>query len=330
MATPDEPVAHYFPLSSGQYAIKPGFYRLGHDFGNGATDRRLFQLDRQFADYRQVKQDARCEQLDKYFCVTPEAADLAPILNRFLIDRLCSDFPGYFHLFQTREEQQLDCGLSGQSLQFTRDGHYLGASPANPANTPPYCNGLDALALQVQEDLALLDLRGEQARLCAIHLCQPNHWDPREKIGRDFAKIHQPVPDMHRINARAAQLLQACLQEGPFVRFAWGIATDERLNHHPDPPPGTDRQQWQGRAFDPVHPAAWLRVERQVLHGLPQTSALLFTIRTYHTPLTRLSVNEQQLLYQAIAGMEPHHREYKGLADPTALLNWLGSLYTSG
>lgn len=329
MATPDEPVAHYFPLSSGQYVIKPGFYRLDNNFGNGAADRRLFQLDGQFAGYRQVKQQARREDLDKYRCVTAEGAALAPVLNLFLIDRLCSEYPGYFRLFQTEEGQRLDCRLSGESLQFTHDGHYLDCHSTSPGNTPPYRDGLDALALQVQEDLALVDLRGEQDRLCTIHLCQPNHWDPREKIGGDFAWIHQPVPDMARINARAAQLLQACLQQGPFVRFAWGIATDERLNHHPAPPPGTDRQQWQGRAFDPANPAAWLRVERQVLHGLPQINAVLFTIRTYHTPLTRLSMNEQQLLYQAIAGMEPHHRHYKGLVDPAPLLSWLHALYTS-
>lgn len=329
MATPDEPVAHYFPLSSGQYVIKPGFYRLGHDFGNGAADRRLFQLDRQFADYRRVKQQARCEDLDKYLCVTPEADTLAPVLNQFFIDRLCREYPDRFQRVDTSEGQRLDCRLTGESLHFTHEGSYLDCLPAHQADTPAYRNGLDALALQIQEDLALVDLRGERDRLCAIHLCQPNHWDPREKIGGDFAGIHQPVPDMARINARAAQLLQACLQQGPFVRFAWGIATDERLNHHPEPAPGTDRQQWQGRAFDPARPAAWLRVERQVLHGLPQTHAVLFTIRTYHIPLSDLSVAEQQLLYQAIAGMEESHRDYKGLADPTPLLDWLETLYTS-
>ncbi len=329
MATPDEPVAHYFPLSSGQYAVKPGFYRLGHDFGNGAADRHLFQLDQQFADYRQVKQHARGENLDKYVCVTPEGTALAPVLNRFLIHRLCNDYPGHFRLFHTQEGQRLDCRLTGESLQFTHDSRYLGCHSTNPDNSPPYRDGLDALALQIQEDLTLVDLRGEQERLCAIHLCQPNHWDPREKIGGDFAGIHQPVPDMERINARAGQLLQACLQQGPFVRFAWGIATDARLNHHPEPPPEINRQQWQGRTFDPARPSAWLRVERQVLHGLPQTHAVLFTIRTYHTPLSDLSVAEQQLLYQAIAGMEESHRDYKGLADPTPLLDWLETLYTS-
>ncbi|MDZ7661247.1 DUF3445 domain-containing protein [Thiohalophilus sp.] len=329
MSIVNEPVARYFPPSSGHYAIKPGFYRLGHDFGNGAADHRLFQLDRQFSHYRRAKQSARSEDLDKYLCFTDAGRTWEPMLNRFVIAQLCAEYPEQFHLQQTGDRQQLDCHLTGDSLVFAADGRYLDYRPGEQHTAPPYRSGLDALAMQIQEDLALVCLNGAENRLCAIHLCQPNHWDPREKIGGDFAGIHQPVPDMARINARAGQLLQTCLQQGPFVRFAWGIATDARLNHHPEPPPGIDHQQWQGRAFDPARPAAWLRVERQVLQALPQTPAVLFTIRTYHTPLTRLSVREQRLLYQAIAGMGPRHREYKGLADPAPLLSWLHALSNS-
>jgi len=327
MAIVIEPVVHYFPLSSGQYVIKPGFYRLGHDFGNGAADRRLFQLDRQFADYRQAKHAARAENPDKYICIDPDGHRLEPELNRFLIRQLIAEYPGYFRLHQTSNRQQLDCLLSGDTLQFTDAGQYLGCRPGDETLAMSYAGGLDALAMQIQEDLALIWLSGEENRLCAIHLCQPNHWDPRDKIGRDFIQIHAPVPGMERINTHALQLLQACLQQGPFVRFAWGIATDERLNHHPEPPGRVAPELWQGREFDAANPAAWLRVERQTLYGLQSINAVLFGIRTYHYPVATLSATEQCLLSQALETMPTASQHYKGLAGRQRdLLHWLHNL----
>lgn len=328
MSIVTEPVARYFPLPSGHYAIKPGFYRLGHNFGNGAADSRLFQLDRQFGHYRQAKLSAREDSPDKYISFTTEGRQREPALNRFIIPRLCAEYPEHFHLQQMGERQQLDCHLSGDSLSFAADGRYLGCQPGEQCPLPPYLNGLDALAMQIQEDLALVCLNGTENRLCAIHLCQPNHWAPRDKIGRDFIGVHQPVPGMERINPKAAQLLQACLEQGPFVRFAWGIATDDRLNHHPEAPAHWAPQAWSGRDFDPADPAAWLRVERQTLYGLPQINGVLFGIRTYHYALTDLSRTQQRLLSQALATMPTTSLKYKGLTGQHhALQAWLRKLY---
>lgn len=320
-----EPVARYFPLSLGHYAITPGFYRLGHDFGNGHADACLFQIDREFAAYRQAKQTARHEDPGKYICLDDTGRALEPAVNRFMLTRLSQEHPHRFQLKQAAGQQGLTCKPNGERLTFDQDGRYLGCK--NEEGGAEYHGGLDALAMQVQEDLALIRIENGQNRLCAIHLCQPNHWDPREKIGVDFAGIHRPVPHMERINHRAAQLLQACLDQGPYVRFAWGIATDDRLNHHPVPPAGFKAVQWAGREFDPHNPAAWLRVERQVLYGLPAISAVLFTIRTYHYPLTELSRQQQALLQQAVAGMDQATLEYKGLAHiRQPLLDWLQAL----
>jgi hypothetical protein len=65
------------------------------------------------------------------------------------------------------------------------------------------------------------------------------------------------------------------------VRFAWGLSTDTPLNHHPEPPMNILPLQWQGRNFDPNNPRLYLRIERQVIWGLPKYEAVLFVIRTY-------------------------------------------------
>ena len=44
----------YFPPSNGLYEVEAGFCGLRSRFGNGAMDGRVFQLDGQFARYRQT------------------------------------------------------------------------------------------------------------------------------------------------------------------------------------------------------------------------------------------------------------------------------------
>ncbi|MBI2506452.1 MAG: DUF3445 domain-containing protein [Candidatus Latescibacteria bacterium] len=191
--------------------------------------------------------------------------------------------------------------------------------------TPPYTSALDALACQIQEDLAVVCRRADGSDwLAAVHLCCPNHWAAEEKVGRDFAQVHAPVAGMGPLNQRSADLIRAMIERGPYVRFAWGLGTDTRLNHHPEPPPGIPSANWQGRHFDPETPRLFVRVERQVLWGFPQQEAALFTIRTYFRDCARLTPQERTQLGLAIASMSPETLAYKGLvAHRDPILEWL-------
>ena len=317
------PVAFYFPPAAGRYEVKPGFYRLGHDFGNGPVDNRRFQFDRRFNEYRQAKCLARREDSDKYICFAGYTAEQDRLVNRFIIQQLCTEYPAYFQLTKDGNRQQLHCYLTSENLFFTAEGDYLDCR-GEAKQEPGYRNGFDALAMQLQEDLTIIRLEAQTDRLIAAHLCFPNHWDPRDKIGKNFSAVHQPVPGMKRINPSAGKLFQAALAQGPYIRFAWGIGTDDRLNHHPQPPPGVSQQTWQGRRFDLAQPSAWLRVERQSLTGLADGNTLLFTIRTYHYPVAKLDTRQRHCLYEAIVSMTGPSLEYKGLRqDRDNLLAWL-------
>ena len=112
----------------------------------------------------------------------------------------------------------------------------------------------------------------------------------------------------------------------PMVRFAWGLSTDTRLNHHPEPPPGVSVEQWQGRNFDPQHPRLYLRIERQVIWGLSEYEAALFTIRTYFRDcgVVRKDLVLRSKLREAIESMTPESLVYKGLAESKPnILQWL-------
>jgi dimethylamine monooxygenase subunit A len=59
--------ACYFPLMSGRYEVKPGMMAFGSCLGNTQADQQVFQIDDNFAHYRQAKLLARGERLNKYY-----------------------------------------------------------------------------------------------------------------------------------------------------------------------------------------------------------------------------------------------------------------------
>ena len=91
------------------------------------------------------------------------------------------------------------------------------------------------------------------------------------------------------------------------------MSSDTRLNHHPEPLPGVSVSEWQGRSLDSQHSQLYLRIDRQVIWGLPEYEAALFTIRTYfkdcgvvkQDPVLRSKLNE------AIESMTPESQVIK-------------------
>lgn len=316
--------AVYFPPERGRYEVVPGLHKLGHDFGNGARDAQIIQLDDQWARYRAEKLRARGERPGKYV----RAAGLNPRARRAaafqIVQRLLKEYPQYFTLKDLPGNEGLLHGaLTGETLRLDEDLNLLAVSGGGAE--PAYEDALDALACQVQEDVAITELADDGDRLVYLHLCFPNHWSAEEKIGKDFLSVHEPVPHFGKIAARHRPLLESLVNKGPFVRFAWGLAGDTRLNHHPEPPVGeADAAMWQGRAFDPSRPRLYLRVERQTLVPLPQARAFIFTIRTYFEDVAAFDPARRTALREAVASMSDAALRYKGLANHReAILDWL-------
>ncbi|MEP1059328.1 MULTISPECIES: hypothetical protein [Cyanophyceae] len=80
--------AYYFPLAHGRYEVKPGLVTFGTDFGNEAADRQVFQFDSSFAHHRQMKRQARAEQLSKYYQTHNYTDAVASAIARFIVHRL--------------------------------------------------------------------------------------------------------------------------------------------------------------------------------------------------------------------------------------------------
>ena len=325
--TPQKTPAFYLPVNKQGFDIGPGLFKLGKDFGNGRVDSRLFQIDSEFAHYRNNILVARTECIEKYVCHENLDQNLVSHLSRFFLQQLTAEYPDYFVTCDSDDGGlQLDCKLTGERLHFNRQAQLLRVE--SDLETP-YQDAWDAWGSQLQEDLALIHCDGSQSRATALHLCAANHWGAQQKLGKNFLDIHKPVPGFSQRYPSEHKLLDTLLHKGPFVRFAWGLATDTRLNHHPDAPVEVTEDSWRGRQFSQDHPMLYLRIERQCLFGMPDINSILFTIRTYFLDVSKLQQHEFRQLTSALTTMEAAAKHYKGLSDSyNSILAWLKNLST--
>jgi dimethylamine monooxygenase subunit A len=315
--------ACYFPLANGRYEVKPGLMPFGTDLGNGQADQQVFQIDSLFSQYRNSKLIARRERLEKYYQTCDYSDDVSAAIVRLLLDRFTQEHPQFFDLNSSERQHFLNCKLTGEMLSL--DANLQLQQIQSSSAIPPYASALDALACQIQEDLAVICRSKDRNWMSALHLCFPSHWAAEEKIGRDFATIHAPVAHMEPMNQRSSAIVHTMITRKPQVRFAWGLSADTRLNHHPEPPPQIPETTWNS-TFDPNHPRLYLRIERQVIWGLPEVDAALFTIRTYFRDCRTLQQTPElcEKLSAAIASMSPQSLAYKGLSESQPkILEWL-------
>ena len=130
-----------------------------------------------------------------------------------------------------------------------------------------------------------------------------------------------------RNEARDAEaIVDAMINKGPFVRFAWGLCTDARLNHHPRASMNNRDTRWCDKRFDPATPSLYLRVERQTLWPFPQQRMALFTIRTYLTDCATLrqDSDRKHQLIACLDSMTEEQLQYKRLMrDKDNIVAWL-------
>ena len=166
----------------------------------------------------------------------------------------------------------------------SRDGtgrlveHTTGVA-VDPAGRHP----VDVAGRLVQEDLCVMDRRDDAWRLVAASLCFPSRWRLADKIGRDLSAIHAPVPGYEDALARpTAAFFDRLRPERPVWRLNWTLIDHPDL-HQPD----AASRRGATAGAEPGQ-SLWFRVERQTLRRLDGTGAVIFTIRTYVTPLDAL------------------------------------------
>lgn len=174
----------------------------------------------------------------------------------------------------------------------------------------PDLHPLDAAARLVPEDLALLVERDGGPVFGAGSVCFPNRWDLRSKIGLSMADVHEPVAQLNaQLEAPIDKFFDRLTSERSFWRLGWGVLDTADWY---TPLDGTGVARPDAAAPADHH----LRVERETLRRFPVTKCVLFTIRTYITPIPQIAgdVDVAARLADAMASMPDDVREYKGLA----------------
>jgi len=300
----------YLPFLDGKYSTAPALVVLAK--APNPIDQFIFQIDEKYTQYIANKQRCRAEDIRKYFCEKDLTAATAVPMNKYMAGQLVKEHPGIFSFEQNDGRNILTNSKTAESITWRDD--WMAVDNKN------YLSLFDALCSQVQEDVAICQLDGDKDWLAAIHLSSANHWAPGDKIGKPFSSVHGIVPGMEKLNQNYFKMLMTAVSKGPYTRFAWGISTDTRLNHHPLPPPSVDPIYWQGRRIEHDSSHIYLRVEKQNIIGFAEQNAFLFTIRTFFYDIEELSGDEKQALFTAVEGMSPESLKYKGLTDKVEIL----------
>lgn len=310
----------YYPYENGRYEAKAGLYKLGQHPVHDRIETHVFMIDRDYARYIAGKVEVHRTALHRHYLQAALTPAMRETVTRFMATRVAEEYPDGFTWDAERSvltnrwlgwSARLDFGTGAVTVVERGDGplaHLV-------ADVTPL-DAFDFLALNVPEDLAIWTREPGTAQewLPLVHICAPHHWDPREKVGKAFFAVHAPVADAAAMIAAAEKMARAVIEQGPFVRFAWGMAANDVLNHHPDADHAGDRTQ-EGDEDEAAWAGMFVRVERQTLWGFPDVQAALFTIRPYWYPLAELKQEPERIrqLATALRSMTPAAMEYKGM-----------------
>jgi hypothetical protein len=293
LALPKSP--GYLPFDGETYRPTMGLVALDLD--------EWIEIDEDMARDLALKRDLLATRHGDVFECLPEALAGSQEVLDLLVRHLIRRFPTLYSL----EDNLLLNRVTGEEWR-------LSGSELHP---------LDLAGRLVQEDLCLMERNDDGWRLTAGSLCAPSRWSLAEKMGKPMAAIHAPVPLYAEKLARPVDRFFDKMVPGKAVwRANWSVKEDPTLfqpirYQSPEGPPATPET-----AGDRVY----LRVERQTLRRLPQTDAILFTIRTYVRTIADSITTSlaAERLARSVAGLPPDVAQYKNVSRfADALIAWL-------
>jgi dimethylamine monooxygenase subunit A len=196
--------------------------------------------------------------------------------------------------------------------------HTLSPNPSPPGG------GEQNVLLHIQEDFVILKQHEDTLRTEYLSVCFPSRWDPREKLGLDFASIHAPVADNQMLQAAGANIMVMAFMKAPMLRHVWLIVPGAGLDQHPQ-----KNQAWWREALadpSPLLPRLFFRIERQTTWPLPHLQRAVFFIRVMMSSLVDvLSVRAEPVeapapgraaeLAATLRSMTPAIVAYRGMTE---------------
>lgn len=198
----------------------------------------------------------------------------------------------------------------------------LGAQLSVPLENAVF-TPIERAASTVSDDLCVMVPRDGQFVLGAASLCAPTFWSLTENIGKPLSGLHSLLPQGGaELSSRINRIFEG-LQAGPVLeRFNWTVQLGgERFT------PSSAPMKRALAEFEVSDAASdlFLRVERQTIRKLPETGAVLFTIRICVDPLPPILADCQvkERFAQAWQTTAEDVAAYKGWPHYQHAIDWL-------
>jgi hypothetical protein len=297
--------APYLPFADG----KPFALRMGLQ---AVPPARWIEIDDAYGAQLAAKRDLLATRHGDVVQALPQAKPAAEEALTLLLDHLRTHHADRF-------------AFEGGTLRNVATGEAwdLAHSSLHPLEQAVGLCQEDFCILQA-DDATSHETCGGTYRLTAGAVCFPSNWKLADKIGRALAEVHGPVPGYaEKLGLPVDRFFKNLAAGTIMARFNWLIhATPDlfQAGHRLDPATAA--------AITPENAGEklWLRVERQTLRRLPQTGAVLFTIRTHVTRLNEAirDARSAQDLALAVRTMPDEVARYRSAdAFRAALLAWL-------
>lgn len=174
----------------------------------------------------------------------------------------------------------------------------------------------------VQEDLAVLQRIDGLWVLTAGVVCFPSHWTVADKVGLPLEGVHAPVAHYgEELRDKVDRFHDRLDVSRPIWRRNWFVNPTNELHL-----PAYGHQMHVAATIEQDGSPMWIRSEYQTLRRLPNTDAIVFTIRVQRAPLGVLRERPElaQRMLETVRSWDREKRMYTSTGGALdALIDWL-------
>ncbi|KAH7350773.1 hypothetical protein BKA65DRAFT_582791 [Rhexocercosporidium sp. MPI-PUGE-AT-0058] len=277
----------YRPWKAGKYNMTMGIRRM--------PEEDWLVIDNLYRDEQRMKAHLLETNFEGVLQCLPAAEEACKEALNCIVKFLVRRYPSHFWLLVDKPGY-VHNAITSKTFRYIE-----------PYDHPPL-----AIAAQLaMEDInVLMPGKGENSKeyyLQASFSMAPAGWYIQQRIGWPLWMVHGPVPlwDL-KLRKAMEKFFLGLKVSNPVQRNNWFIQVNDTMFQQE---PFADSIEQPPRIED-IH----IRYERQTLRRLPRTGAVMFLVRTYLVPITRLE-NELDNLYSlrsAINAWPAEMAKYKG------------------
>ncbi|KAK3623421.1 hypothetical protein LTR56_021597 [Elasticomyces elasticus] len=277
----------YAPWSGGKFQMTMGIRKTQED--------SWLQLDNRYRQEQSLREHLLEKKRAGVLQYLDGSEDACRESLEHIVAFLTRRFPDLF-FWSSKDPDFLCNGITGDIFKVV-----------DPLEQHP----LEIAARLVMEDMNLL-IQGagpdpDEHYLRASFSMAPAGWYLQERIGWPLWKIHTPVPMWEeKLRKPIEKYFRNMKISTPVERMNFFMQTDKTLFQQ-EP---FAAQRAENLKIQDIQ----IRHERQTLRRLPRSRAILFTVRTYLTPVVELASDKASLysLRESIRAMPEEMAKYKG------------------